>query len=142
MTRPTSKASGACDAPSTIALLRSLPPCPRRALMARLSPGELRLLASEWPGLAHAGQWPRSEGWRTWLFLGGRGAGKTRAGAEWLSLMAFDPKARLALVGPSLHDVREVMIEGPSGLVSIAPAWRRPVYSPARRQLTWPNGAV
>lgn len=129
MTRPTSKASGACDAPSTIA-------------MARLSPGELRLLASEWPGLAHAGQWPRSEGWRTWLFLGGRGAGKTRAGAEWLSLMAFDPKARLALVGPSLHDVREVMIEGPSGLVSIAPAWRRPVYSPARRQLTWPNGAV
>lgn len=142
MSPPTSKASCASGGPFTSALLRSLPPDDRAAVVETLSPGERKVVEAEWPGMAHEGQWPRRDDWRTWLFLGGRGAGKTRAGAEWLSLRAFDPGARLALVGPTLHDVREVMIEGPSGLASIAPRWRRPVYSPARRQLTWPNGAT
>ena len=75
------------------------------------------------------------------MFLGGRGAGKTRAGAEWLNARAVRG-ARLALVGPTLHDVREVMIEGPSGLRAVAAPWRRPVYEAGRRRLVWPNGAV
>ncbi|MCQ4187657.1 DNA-packaging protein, partial [Klebsiella pneumoniae] len=55
--------------------------------------------------------------WATWRFLGGRGAGKTLAGASWLADRAESLGAggRLALVGPTLHDVREVMVEGPSG---------------------------
>ena len=93
--------------------------------------------------------------WGTWLFLGGRGAGKTLAGASWLAdrAEALGPPTasgggRLALVGPSLHDVREVMVEGPSGVLGLA-RWdhprfggRRPVYEAGRRRLVFPNGAV
>ncbi|MBU1324354.1 MAG: terminase family protein [Alphaproteobacteria bacterium] len=88
--------------------------------------------------------------WATWLFLGGRGAGKTLAGASWLAdrAEALGTGGRLALVGPTLHDVREVMVEGPSGVLGL-PRWdearfggRRPVYEAGRRRLVFPNGAV
>ncbi|MFN3669289.1 MAG: terminase large subunit domain-containing protein [Brevundimonas sp.] len=84
--------------------------------------------------------------WSTWLFLGGRGAGKTLAGASWLAdqAEALGAGGRLALVGPTLHDVREVMIEGPSGIRSL-PRWSRrtrPVYEPSRRRLVFANGCV
>ena len=84
--------------------------------------------------------------WATWLFLGGRGAGKTLAGAMWLAEMADRVGAggRLALIGPTLHDVREVMIEGVSGVLSL-PRWgagARPVFEPSRRRLIFPNGAM
>ena len=84
-------------------------------------------------------------GWRTWLFLGGRGAGKTLAGAAWLAGRAREV-GRLALVGPTYADVREVMIEGPSGLRGLGSAFGPPGgpprYEPSRRRLVWPNGAV
>ena len=75
--------------------------------------------------------------------MGGRGAGKTRAGAEWTRFAAlFGQAGRIALVGPTLSDVREVMVDGPSGLRWIEPDYRpRPVYIAARRRLEWPNGA-
>lgn len=75
------------------------------------------------------------------MFLGGRGAGKTRAGAEWVTNLVWKRQARrIALVAPTFHDVREVMIEGASGLRS---GLRRvaPTYEPSRRRLVWPNGA-
>jgi phage terminase large subunit-like protein len=72
--------------------------------------------------------------------MGGRGAGKTRAGAEWISEQARSGRARrIALVGPTFHDVREVMIEGNSGVRSLAGA--RPVYEASRKRLSWANGA-
>lgn len=78
--------------------------------------------------------------WRCWMLLGGRGAGKTRAGAEWVSGLARRAQAgRIALIGPTFHDVREVMIEGASGLRSLAR--ERPVYEASRRRLVWSNGA-
>ena len=89
---------------------------------------------------ANDGQQPPEREWSTWLFLGGRGAGKTRAGAEWLQQQATKG-GRLALVGPTLHDVREVMIEGPSGLRNVGAPEFRPVYEMSRRRLVWPNGA-
>jgi phage terminase large subunit-like protein len=79
--------------------------------------------------------------WTTWLFLGGRGSGKTRAGAEWIRALSAKG-LRIALIGASLHDVREVMIEGPSGLKAIAEKGERPTYEVSRRRLRWPNGAV
>ena len=112
-----------------------------RKALASLDQTQLRLVETDWNGWSHAAQRPPESDWATWLFLGGRGAGKTRAGAEWLTRQAR-PGARLALVGPTLHDVREVMIEGPSGLRAIAPWSRRPVYEISRRRLVWPNGAV
>jgi phage terminase large subunit-like protein len=84
---------------------------------------------------------PTEPGWRTWLLLGGRGAGKTRAGAEWLAAGA-EKGRRFALVGPSLHDVREVMIEGPSGLRAVSPPDNKPRYEVSRRRLIWPKGGV
>ncbi len=87
--------------------------------------------------------------WTTWLVLGGRGAGKTRAGAEWVRALALgkapftdEPVERIALVGETLHDVRSVMVEGISGLLAIHPDDERPVFEPSRNRISWPNGAV
>lgn len=102
----------------------------------------MKQLLAGWPGWAHGAQRAPEGQWSTWLFLGGRGSGKTRAGAEWLNRRADERDVRLALVAPTLHDAREVMIEGPSGLRWTAPQGRRPAYEPARRRLVWPSGAV
>ena len=84
--------------------------------------------------------------WNTWLFMGGRGAGKTQAGAEWIAdqAEALGPGGRLALIGPTFHDVREVMIEGVSGIRNL-PRWtraNRPVFESSRRRLKFPNGCI
>ncbi|QTC91584.1 DNA-packaging protein [Brevundimonas goettingensis] len=101
---------------------------------------DLGRIERDWNGWRGPAQTPPETDWTTWLFLGGRGAGKTRAGAEWLNARAVKG-ARLALVGPTLHDVREVMIEGPSGLRAVAAPGDRPTYHSSRRLLTWPSGA-
>ena len=87
--------------------------------------------------------------WTTWLALGGRGAGKTRLGAEWVralvhgyGLYADRACGHIALVGESEHDVREVMIEGPAGLLRTSPRTERPTWTSSRFRLEWPNGAV
>jgi phage terminase large subunit-like protein len=72
--------------------------------------------------------------------LGGRGTGKTRAGAEWAARRArLGLSGRIALIGPTFHDVREVMVEGHSGLRSLP--YERPIYEATRRRLLWSNGA-
>jgi phage terminase large subunit-like protein len=96
-----------------------------------------------WRAWAEDSQLPPTGDWRTWLMMGGRGAGKTRAGAEWVRWLVDSRQARrVALVGPTLGDVREVMIEGPSGLRAVAGARMRPWFNVTRRRLEWPNGAV
>ena len=87
--------------------------------------------------------------WTTWLVLAGRGAGKTRLGAEWVRALvhgesphAVAPHGAIALVGETEHDVREVMIDGPAGLLHTGPRAMRPQWTPTRRRLQWPNGAV
>ncbi|MDP3800603.1 MAG: terminase family protein [Phenylobacterium sp.] len=116
----------------------------RAARIAALSPPERRLFGADWWFAAHEGQTPPEADWTTWLVLGGRGGGKTRAGAEWVANRARDQGGPIALVGQSLHDVREVMIEGPSGLRAL-PRYAiggRPWWEASRRRLVWPNGAV
>ena len=85
---------------------------------------------------------PPEDDWLIWLFLGGRGAGKTRAGAEWVRLQVEAGVRRIALVGPTFNDVREVMIEGPSGLMAVGSAEDRPRYEATRKRLVWACGAV
>ena len=83
------------------------------------------------------------EDWTTWLVLGGRGAGKTRAGAEWVREVALaDPKARIALIGEGEHETREVMVEGVSGVLAVHRQDERPEWIATRRLLQWRNGAV
>ncbi|WP_244643608.1 DNA-packaging protein [Alsobacter metallidurans] len=82
--------------------------------------------------------------WSVWLILGGRGAGKTRAGAEWVRALATGrkPVGRIALLGETFADVRDVMVEGPSGILAVHPRDKRPRWESSRRRLAWPNGAV
>jgi phage terminase large subunit-like protein len=92
---------------------------------------------------------PRDAAWRTWLILGGRGAGKTRAGAEWVRAQALglapfanEPVMRIALVGETYHDARSVMVEGVSGLLAVHARHEQPVFYASRNELIWPNGAI
>ncbi len=84
--------------------------------------------------------------WRQWLILGGRGSGKTRAGAEWVRAMAlgeWGPRAKhIALIAPTHAEARLVMIEGQSGLLSVHASDEKPLYESSKRTLTWPNGSV
>lgn len=106
-------------------------------------------ILTRWPLWARHQQRPRHDEWTNWLLLGGRGAGKTRAGAEWVRAVALgDPLytrvavERIALVGETYNDAREVMVEGPSGLLAVHPKRTRPTWLSSRRRLEWSNGAV
>lgn len=155
------------------------PPCARRsrhglrrlrrtgrleAFLETLPAPLLRALAQDWLHTARDDQLPPPScceagapclgapaPWTTWLVLGGRGAGKTRTGAEWVRALAEGdpalataPAGRIALVGETLADVRDVMVEGPSGILSLPrrPGEARASWSPSRRRLDWENGAV
>jgi phage terminase large subunit-like protein len=109
----------------------------------------LQAFAHEWWAFARDDQWPPAKGWTTWLMMGGRGAGKTRAGAEWVRGMALglpgfsgQPTGRIALIGETAQDARDVMVEGVSGLLGIHPRGERPSWQPSLRRLEWRNGAV
>lgn len=111
--------------------------------MASLRQHEARALLDDWRFWARDDQLAPETDWTTWLLLGGRGAGKTRAGAEWIRGQVKARQAgRIALIGETLGDVREVMIDGPSGLRAIEPSRSRPRYEASRKRLLWQNGAV
>ena len=74
--------------------------------------------------------------------MAGRGWGKTRTGAEWVRAEEAAGARRFALVGRTAADVRDVMVEGESGLLAISPPWNRPTWVPSKRRLTWPSGAI
>ena len=87
--------------------------------------------------------------WRTWLFIGGRGAGKTRAGAEWVRKRVAAAAAshgrgpvRIALVGETIEVARSVMVEGVSGLLAVHPCAERPKFEVSKRRLVWPSGSI
>lgn len=103
----------------------------------------------DWPLWARPDQMPPAGDWTVWLLIGGRGSGKTRAGAEWIRGMALglapfadQPAGRIALVGETQAEVRDVMIEGVSGLLAVHPPWERPTWLPSRRRIEWKNGAI
>jgi predicted phage terminase large subunit-like protein len=99
------------------------------------------LLATDWAAIARPEQLPPEGDWSTWAYCGGRGTGKTRAGSEWVRGQAEAATvSRIALVGPTASDVRDVMVEGDSGILAIAPNSNRPTYEPSKRRLTWSNG--
>jgi phage terminase large subunit-like protein len=77
------------------------------------------------------------------LLLGGRGAGKTRTAAELVRHWVESGQARrIGLIGATAADVRDTMIQGPSGILSVSPPWAMPRFEPSKRRLSWPNGAV
>ena len=125
-----------------LAILDKLDFAERRRKLGTLNEKEREELETHWKLWARPEQLPPDGDWRTWLVMAGRGFGKTRAGAEWVRALAdAEPDARIALVGATLPEVRAVMVEGESGLLSICPPRRRPAFEPSLRRITWPNGA-
>lgn len=122
--------------------------------LTSLDEGCLGFLLNDWQIWARDDQLPPratecGDAWRVWLILGGRGAGKTRAGAEWVRAKALGiapvgerRASRIALVGETFADVRRVMIEGVSGLLSVHGNDERPQYEASKLQLVWPNGTM
>ena len=114
-----------------------------------LTPAEQRLVAArlfDWEGsLARPSQRRPDGEWSVWAINAGRGFGKTRTGAENVRRWAQEvPGARIAMIARTHSDLRDVMIEGRSGVLSpkIAPPWFRPRYEPSNRHVIWPNGSV
>lgn len=128
--------------------------------MAKSLMEQLSLLSPEEQALALAGMdpdtllwdwsvWGRPEqqapegDWAIWAYIAGRGAGKTRTAAEWVREQAkytTEGQRRFALVARTAADVRDVIVEGESGIMNVTPPSERPLYEPSKRRLTWPNG--
>ncbi len=123
--------------------LASLPESEREQFLATLTEEQAEALLWDWAFWARPKQLPPEGDWTTWLMLTGRGFGKTRAGAEWVRWgVERGEFHRVALVGATAADVRDVMIEGPSGILACSPRTFYPHYEPSKRRLTWPNGAT
>jgi len=101
-------------------------------------------LETSWPAIARPNQLPPPGGWwQVWLLLAGRGFGKTRTLSEWVCEQVASGRAsRIALVAATAADARDVLVEGQSGILVVAPSPFRPIYEPSKRRLTWPNGAI
>ncbi len=119
--------------------INALAPEARRALLADLTDAEAVAL-DDWWFWAHDAQLPPDGDWRIWLFLGGRGAGKTRAGAEWIAdEVACGRMRRVGLIGATMRDARAVMVEGESGLLAVVEG---AVFEPSNNRVLWPGGAI
>jgi len=109
--------------------------------LSRLSNEEAAQLRYMWEFWARPEQLAPPDPWSIWLIKAGRGWGKTRVGAEWVRHMK-DSVGRIALIGPTAADVRDVMVDGDSGIIPISPPWDKPEYQPSKRRVVWQNGSV
>jgi len=121
--------------------LASLPEAERTTLLTALSDHDADEILHDWTFWARPDQLAPVGDWRVWLILAGRGFGKTRMGAEWVLQQVRRGRRRIALIGETKADARDVMVEGESGILSCS-GEHRPLYEPSKRRLTWPNGAI
>jgi len=130
--------------------LRSLSPEKLKQVLNDLGPVQAEELRYTWPFWARPDQLEPDGDWDYWIFNAGRGAGKTRSGAEWVRHKVKQGLKRIACVAPTKGDVRRVMVEGESGLLNVC--WEKdktyrgahmgyPVWAPTNNSLTWANGA-
>jgi phage terminase large subunit-like protein len=132
-------------------LLRSLPESERIEALAGIPEEQCARWLYDWRGFwARPNQiLPGTPGaansradWLFWILKAGRGFGKTRVGAETVREWGEDPNARILMIAPTTADVREVMIEGESGLMQCYPPDRRPIYNSSRHLVLFPSGAI
>lgn len=119
--------------------------------MEQLGPDLMHVLVKDWKFCARDEQLPPTELYKFWLYMAGRGSGKTRTGAEWTKDLIRQGYNRGGLIAPTAADVRDVMVEGESGLLAVCNEWDkdihgnvmgRPIYEPSKRRVTWENGAM
>ena len=124
-------------------MLGSLSPQQQQAALASLPDDAARSLVYDWRGIwAREKQLAPTWDWVIWLVLAGRGFGKTRCGAEWIrERVETGQGKRIILAGPTSDDLREVMIEGESGLLAVSSPWCKPKYIANKGRVEWPNGA-
>lgn len=134
---------------SGAALVASASVADRKEFLRSLSGEHLRALPYLFDFWALDHQLAPMGDWRTWVILGGRGAGKTRAGAEWVRSMVEGSRPRdpgmarnVGLIGETMEQAREVMVFGESGILACSPPDRRPTWISGRQMLVWPNGAT
>jgi phage terminase large subunit-like protein len=125
-----------------MSLIASQPREKRIRALRALSREELTDLLFDWKHRARIEQLPPEGDWSIWLYLGGRGAGKTRSGAEYIRAQIEAGARRIALVAPTAAGARDVMVEGESGLLGICHPSNRPTYYPSTGRVVWPNGAL
>jgi phage terminase large subunit-like protein len=112
----------------------------QQQFLATLTDDEACALQFDWRFWAREQQLPPERDWTYWLILAGRGFGKTRSGAE--MVRNWSQKFRFVnLIGATVDDARDIMIEGESGILAICPKDERPVYRKSDRCLLWPTGA-
>lgn len=129
--------------PSWRSSLLAIPASERARAISELTEAEAQALMHDWEAWARPSQQYPPGRWSVWLALAGRGWGKTRVGAETVRRWAMrEGRRRIALVGRTAADVREVMVDGESGILAVSPPGERPLYEPSKRRLTWPNGAI
>src|SRR5262245_53676019 len=129
-------------------ILAMLPAGERDELLGQLSVECRAALRYQWAFHGRPDQHAPEGVWHIWLALAGRGRGKTRTGAEWIrqnvcGRTPFAPGqySRIAVIAETAADARDVMIEGPGGILACHPKDFRPDYEPSKRRITWKNGA-
>ena len=123
--------------------LASLSPTKRTEALRGFTEAQAVALLRDWRFWGRPYQHEPAGAWRTWLILAGRGWGKTRTGAETVRAWATSGRyGRIALVARTAADVRDVIVEGESGLLAIHRDDERPVWKASQRRLEWPNGAI
>src|ERR1035437_9289335 len=130
---------------SRLELIASLPVRERATLLKSLSDREALAILYDWRRfIARPNQIQPTGKWVHWLLLAGRGFGKTKTGAETVREWAREKlPGPIHIIAPTATDIRKVMIEGPSGLMSCYPPTERPIYQPSLGHLiTWPNGNI
>lgn len=124
--------------------LKTLSKDQKEKFIKSLSPEELIMIFYDWRNTwARPNQIEPEGNWTYWLVLAGRGFGKTKLAAEWIRERVDSGQSRnIALVAPRASDIRDIMIEGPSGLLNVFPPYQRPNYEPSKRKITFYTGAV
>lgn len=123
-------------------LFRGLDDDDKRAFVETLPPEEAYAIENLWEVRARENQLAPESDWRFWVILAGRGFGKTLSITQWAHAQAMTrPKEIGAIIAPTADDVRDVLVDGPAGILNNTPEHERPRYSPTYRRLDWPNGS-